>query len=193
MKQMLNVAHMGHPVLREIAEPVDLELLKSDEFQDFIDSMFLTMHEYDGVGLAAPQVHQSVRVAVFHENAGLPGPEGEPLIALVNPVITPLTEDESSMWEGCLSGPGLRGLVYRPDRVRVQGLDRDGNELDFEMEGFPAIVIQHECDHLDGVLYVDRLKDPKDLVFEKEFERFILPPSEDEEGDEDEEADENDG
>ena len=186
MKQMLNVARMGHPVLRELAEPVDPALLKTPEFQDFIDSMFLTMHEYDGVGLAAPQVHQSIRVAVFHENAGLPGPDGQPLIALINPVITPLTEEESSMWEGCLSVPGLRGLVYRPNHVRVQGLDRDGNELDFEMEDFPAIVIQHECDHLDGVLYVDRVKDPRDLVFEKEFERFILPSIEEEEDEEDE-------
>ncbi len=180
MKQVLSVARMGHPILRTVAEAIDPERLKSDEFQEFIDNMLETMHEHDGVGLAAPQVFLSLRVVVLHEGAGI-APDGEePLTALVNPEITALTEETSSMWEGCLSVPGLRGKVSRPNHVRVKALDRSGRALEFELTGFPAVVIQHECDHLDGVLFVDRLDDPRDLVFEKEFDRFILPQLEEE-------------
>ena len=98
MKQVLNVARMGHPVLRQVAQAVDPQRIQSPEFQDFVDSMILTMEEYDGVGLAAPQVHVSERVVVFHEAAGLTGVDGEPLTALINPEIEVLGEEKGAMW-----------------------------------------------------------------------------------------------
>lgn len=174
MKQVLNVARMGHPVLREVAAPIEPERIKSAEFQDFIDSMILTMHEYEGVGLAAPQVHVSERLVVFHEDAGLEDGKGQPLTALINPEIEVLGEETGAMWEGCLSLPGLRGRVERPKRIRLRGLDRRGNPLDMELEDFDAIVTQHECDHLDGVLFIDRIDDTRQLAYEKEFERHFV-------------------
>jgi peptide deformylase len=172
MKQLLKVARMGHPVLREVAKPVDPARIPTDEFQDLVDSMIATMHEYHGVGLAAPQVHASVRVVVFHEDAGLVDDEGRPLLCLVNPEIEVLTDDTQSMWEGCLSVPGLRGRVSRPARIAVRGLDRHGKPVHLTLEDFDAVVTQHECDHLDGVLFIDRLDDPRELAYEDEFERF---------------------
>lgn len=172
MKHVLKVARMGNPILRAVAEPVDPERIPTPEFQDFVDSMILTMHEYEGVGLAAPQVHVSERVVVFHENAGLKDPDGAPLTALINPVVEPTTEDTRAIWEGCLSVPGLRGRVTRPAAIRVTGLDRQSRQIDLELEEFDAVVTQHEFDHLDGILYVDKVDDPKLLVFEEEFERY---------------------
>ena len=182
MKQLLKVARMGHPVLREKAEPVDPARIGTKEVQDFLDSMYATMLEYSGVGLAAPQVHVSERVVVFHEGAGLVDDDDQPITALINPEITPLTDETSAMWEGCLSVPGLRGRVSRPCEIRVRGLDRNGRKIDLELEDFDAIVTQHECDHLDGVLFVDRLDDTTQLSFEKEFERFWVEQAE-EDGD----------
>ncbi len=182
MKQLLKVARMGHPVLRQKAAPVDPARIATPEFQDFIDSMYDTMVEYSGVGLAAPQVHVSERVVVFHEGAGLEDASGEPIVALINPEIEFLTEDTSAMWEGCLSVPGLRGRVERPCHIRVRGLDRHGRRVDLELEDFDAIVTQHECDHLDGVLYIDRVKDTQQLAFEQEFERYWAEQAE-EDGD----------
>ncbi len=182
MKQLLKVARMGHPVLRQVARPVDPDAIVSPEFQDFIDSMVLTMIEYDGVGLAAPQVHQSIRVVVFHEDAGLTDDQDQPLLCLINPEITPLTEETAAMWEGCLSIPGLRGKVSRPRHVRVTGLTREGRKLEMELQDFAAIVIQHECDHLDGKLFIDRLDDTRELAYTEEFERHWVPQVETEEG-----------
>jgi peptide deformylase len=182
LKQVLHIARMGHPVLRQVATPVDPSRLDDAEFQDFIDSMLLTMHEYEGVGLAAPQVHVSERLVVFHENAGLEDADGEPLLALVNPEIEVLDDELGSMWEGCLSVPGLRGRVSRPSRIRVRGMDRQGKPVDLELEDFDAIVTQHECDHLDGILFIDRLDDTRQLSYEKEFERHWVEQAE-EDGD----------
>ncbi len=167
----LKVARMGHPVLREVARPVDPDRIATPEFQDFVDSMILTMHEYDGVGLAAPQVHVSERVVVFAAAAGLDTDDGQPITALINPVLEVLTERTESMWEGCLSLPGLRGRVERPAHLRLRALDRHGREIDLELEDFDAVVTQHECDHLDGILFIDRLADLRELAFEREFER----------------------
>lgn len=172
MKQLLKVARMGHPVLREVAAPVDPSRVGSAEFQDLVDSMIATMHEYHGVGLAAPQVHASLRVVVFHEDAGLVDADGQPILCLVNPEIRALTDETQSMWEGCLSVPGLRGKVSRPACIEVKGLDRHGEPVQLILEDFDAVVTQHECDHLDGVLFVDRLDDPRELAYEDEFERF---------------------
>lgn len=173
MPQLLKIARMGHPVLRQVAVPVDPSEIAHPEFQDFIDSMLATMLEYDGVGLAAPQVHVSKRVVVFHEGAGLVDENDEPITALINPEISPVGDEQAAMWEGCLSVPGLRGRVTRPAAIRVRALDRLGRSLDLEFEDFDAVVTQHECDHLDGILYVDRLDSSDKLAFEKEFERFL--------------------
>jgi len=174
---------MGHPALREVAEPVDQEMLESDEFQQFCDDLLETMDEYDGAGLAAPQVHVSLRVVVLTLDSDK-GPE-----FLVNPVVTPLTESTSRTFEGCLSVEGMRGAVDRPNHVRVVALDRDGSPKAYELQGFPAVVVQHECDHLDGVLYIDRV-DTKTLAFLREYRKFgpLGEPAEfeDEEGLEDE-------
>ena len=182
MPQLLKIARMGHPVLREKAIAVDPAEIASTEFQDFIDSMLATMLEYEGVGLAAPQVHVSKRVVVFHEGAGLVDGNDEPVTALINPEVTPIGDDEASMWEGCLSVPGLRGRVTRPAAVRLRALDRTGRTIELELEEFDAVVAQHECDHLDGILYVDRLDSPQQLSFEKEFTRFLQEDAE-EDGD----------
>ncbi|RKZ11557.1 peptide deformylase [bacterium] len=173
MPQLLKIARLGHPVLREVARPVDPATIDSPEFQDFIDSMHATMLDNDGVGLAAPQVHVSQRVVVFHEGAGLVDSDDEPITVLINPEITPIGDDQAAMWEGCLSVPGLRGRVTRPAAIEVRALDRHGRSIELELEDFDAVVTQHECDHLDGILYVDHLDSSKHLAFEKEFERFL--------------------
>lgn len=173
---ILKVAHMGHPVLRRVAEPVSMEELATEAFQRFCDDLLESMRDQDGVGLAAPQVHVSKRVVVFQLDE-----EMEPIF-LINPVITPLSEETRSGYEGCLSVPGLRGRVERWRRVRVVALDRAGRNFAFEASDFAARVVQHECDHLDAVLYVDRA-DPKSLAFLPEFRRYgpPLPSDEDEE------------
>jgi peptide deformylase len=183
---ILKVAQLGHPVLRMVARPVTAEEIASQQFQDFCDDLLETMIEYDGTGLAAPQVHASLRVVVL----SLDG-EREPEF-LVNPQIKVLTEETSTMMEGCLSVTGMRGRVQRPNRVQVKALDRDGTPKGYELEGFPAVVVQHECDHLDGVLYVDRC-DTRTLAFLAEYRRFgpvdeYLDGS-DEAGDEEESSD----
>jgi peptide deformylase len=174
---VLKVAQMGHPVLRMVAEPVDAELFASDEFQQFCDDLLETMEDYDGAGLAAPQVHTLLRVVVLTLDDDR-GPE-----FLVNPVITPLTEEKMKYYEGCLSVEGMRAAVYRPRAVRLVAFDRDGTPKAYELEGFPAIVAQHECDHLDGVLFVDRC-DTKTLAFLREYRRFGPLDEQDEDTDE---------
>jgi len=162
---ILKVAQMGHPVLRQIAEPLGLDEISQEAFQHFCDDLLATMFEYGGVGLAAPQVHVPLRVVVL-ELSEERGPE-----YLINPVIEVLSEGTAFTWEGCLSVEGIRGRVERPDHVRVTALDRDGSSKVLELEGFPAVVVQHECDHLDGVLFVDRA-DPVSLAFLPEFKRY---------------------
>ena len=179
---ILKVARMGHPILRKVAKNVSSKEIRSDEFQRFIDDMVDTMHEYEGVGLAAPQVHRDIRVSVIEYGEDNPRYKTEGhsgLQVYINPKLEVLTDETMSNWEGCLSVPGLRGLVKRPNKVRVQYLDRNGKDREIVAEGFLAIVMQHEFDHLDGVLYVDKVE-PQQLVFEKEFERYILPKAEEE-------------
>jgi len=170
------VAHLGHPVLRRAAAAVPPESILSPEIQQLVDDMLETMEEYDGAGLAAPQVHVSQRVVIYgvDENPRYPDAESVPLTVLVNPVVTPLTQDLEEDWEGCLSVPGLRGVVSRPSRVRVEAWGRDGRPLRFEADGFHARVVQHECDHLDGILYVDRMTSMETLTFLPEFQRYWL-------------------
>jgi peptide deformylase len=170
---ILKVAQLGHPVLRKVAEPVSPEAIKSPEIQRLIEDMLETMAEYDGAGLAAPQVHVSQRLVIYgvEHNPRYPDAEQVPLTVLVNPRLTPLTEEQEEDWEGCLSLPGLRGLVPRATRVRVEAYGRDGRRLRFDAAGFHARVVQHECDHLDATVYVDRMRSMASLTFLDEFQR----------------------
>ena len=171
---ILKVARIGHPVLRSAARDVPEEVLASPDFQHLVNDMVDTMHEYDGVGLAGPQVHVGLRVAVLEVPASDErAREAVPLTVLVNPVVTPLGEDKEQAWEGCLSIPELRGVVPRWKRLRLEALDRKGQPYTMEVEGFLARVIQHECDHLEGGVYLDRMDGLRSLSFLREFERFV--------------------
>ena len=167
---ILKVARMGHPVLRRRARPLDKSDLRNPAVQKFIDDMIETMYEYHGVGLAAPQVHEGLRlfVAMLDDD---PGEESEALV-VVNPEITPLTQDMEEGWEGCLSIPDIRGMVPRHKEITVKALDRTAKPMELRLQGFPARVVQHETDHLDGVLFFDRMKSMHSLTFLEEFSRF---------------------
>ncbi|HSE86703.1 MAG TPA: peptide deformylase [Candidatus Binatia bacterium] len=173
---ILKVARLGHPVLRKAAAPVSLQEIQSASFQKLIDDMIETMKEYDGVGLAADQVHESKQVAVLEvaENPRYPGKPHVPLTVLINPKILPLSEAMEEDWEGCLSIPELRGRVPRHKTIRVQGWSRDGKPLEFVAEDFHARVIQHEWDHLNGKVYLDRMRDLTTLTFLPEFARYWM-------------------
>lgn len=162
---ILKVAQLGHPVLRQVAEPVTEDEIHTDAFQRLCDDMLDTMDAYDGAGLAAPQVHVSKRLVVLTLSADR-GPE-----FLVNPVIETVGDLWVRTYEGCLSVTGMRAGVDRPGHIIVQAMDRHGKSKAYELEGFPAVVVQHECDHLDGVLYVDRC-DTGTLAFLAEYRRF---------------------
>jgi peptide deformylase len=174
---ILKVARLGHPVLRKVTENLSQRELQSPAWQKFIDDMIETMKEYDGVGLAADQVHESKQIAVLEvaDNPRYPEKPPVPLTVLVNPTITPLSEEMEEDWEGCLSIPDLRGMVPRYKRVRVQALDRQGKEIDFVANEFHARVIQHEFDHLNGKVYLDRMRDLSTLTFLQEFARYWMP------------------
>jgi peptide deformylase len=171
---ILKVARIGHPVLRSPARAVRTEAFRDRLFQKLVDDMRETMHEYEGVGLAAPQVHEGLRLAVIE----VPGSDERaraevPFMVLVNPVVTPLDDERENGWEGCLSVPDLRGVVPRWKRVKLEALDRDGKRYSLEAQDFFARVIQHECDHLDGSVYLDRMAHMRSLTFIKEFEDHI--------------------
>lgn len=185
---ILNIAHMGNPILRQAAQPVPPKEIRARWVRSLIDDLWETMGEYGGVGLAAPQVHRSVRIVVvgFESDANprYPDRESVPRMALINPVLKPLTKELSGMYEGCLSLPGLRGWVERPNLIKVKALDEKGEAIEFDAEGFAAVVLQHECDHLDGKLYVDRMKDMTRFFFDREYDRYALASPE-EDGDPD--------
>jgi peptide deformylase len=171
---ILKVARLGHPVLRKITQSVTAGELRSQAVQQFIDDMIVTMKEYDGVGLAADQVHESKQIAVL-EVAGNPRYPNKPDVALtvlVNPKITPLSEEMEEDWEGCLSVPDMRGRVPRYKAIRVEAWDRSGKRLNFVAENFHARVIQHEYDHLNGKVYLDRMGDLSTLSFLTEYARY---------------------
>ncbi len=171
---VLKVAQMGHPVLRQVAKPVPEKEIASPQIQQLITDMVETMDEYNGRGLAAPQVHQSVRIVVMIWDFD---PKKKPYLqVLINPELELLTQETSTFWEGCLSVTGLIGKVARPNRLMVKAFDQDGKKVQFIAEGFAATVIQHECDHLDGKLYVDRITDMKSFAFVKEYQKFLASP-----------------
>jgi peptide deformylase len=171
---ILKVARIAHPVLRSPAKSVSKAAFKDPLFQKLVDDMRETMYEYEGVGLAAPQVHEGLRLAVIEVAGDEERSKTEvPFMVLVNPVITPLGEDKANGWEGCLSIPDLRGVVPRFKRVKLEALDRDGKPYSLEAQDFFARVIQHECDHLDGGVYLDRMQGMRSLTFIKEFEDHV--------------------
>jgi peptide deformylase len=174
---ILKVARMGHPVLRARAQPIDPADIKSPRIQQLIDDMFATMNEYHGVGLAAPQVHESLRLFV----AGFPSRNDDrdeddearvPQMVVINPEITPLSPDTDEDWEGCLSIPEVRGRVPRAREIEVKAYDRRGRRVSIHARGFTARVIQHETDHLDGVLFLDRMRSLETLTYLEEFNRY---------------------
>jgi peptide deformylase len=166
---ILKVARMGHPVLRARARTVDKAELKSPVFQHLVDSMIDTMYEYSGVGLAAPQVHESVRVFVAMLDPD--GAESDALV-FVNPEVTVKGDQTVEGWEGCLSIPDIRGRVPRAQHIAVTALDRHGKRFELELKDFPARVVQHETDHLDGVLFFDRMKVMDSLTYIEEYSRY---------------------
>ena len=167
---ILKVARMGHPVLRARARPVEPAELKHPLLQKLIDDMIETMHEYHGVGLAGPQVHEDLRifVALLEED---PGPKSE-AVAVINPQIVPVGDDKADGWEGCLSIPDIRGMVPRYTDITVRALDRKGKVVEIPLKKFAARVAQHETDHLDGVLFFDRMTSMQSLTYMDEYSRY---------------------
>jgi peptide deformylase len=169
---ILKIAHMGHPVLRKVARKVDPAEIKTPEFQKLVDDMIETMREYEGIGLAAPQVHESIRLALIGIEEGEGKNRSIRVLPVVNPEVKPTSKSTDEDWEGCLSLPKMRGRVVRFDKVQVRALDRRGNRVEFDLEGFPARVAQHETDHLNGVLFIDRMKSFETLCFLEEYSKF---------------------
>ena len=173
---ILKIARMGHPVLRGVAEavadPTDSTVRR------LVADMRETLEDIGGAGLAAPQVHVPWRVVMFkvpaERTSGAPDDQPLGLTVLVNPVIEPLPGGLELGWEGCLSVPGLRGAVPRHRRIRYRGTTPEGETVAREAEGFHARVVQHECDHLDGILYPQRMEDHRLLVFIEEWQRFPI-------------------
>jgi peptide deformylase len=181
---ILKIARMGHPVLRAKARALHPSEIRTPKIQQLIDDMFETMKEYQGVGLAAPQVHESLRIFV----AGFPpvvrdeddedardddeDEEDVPLMAVINPEIEVVTREVVEDWEGCLSIPDIRGRVPRARQISVRAYDRMGKKIEIQASGFTSRVIQHETDHLDGVLFFDRMKSFQSLTFLDEYGRY---------------------
>ena len=177
---ILKVSRMGHPVLRQKARPVERSEIKDPRFQKFIDDMIDTMHEYSGVGLAGPQVHEGLRIFVAMLDDGDDGDDVEASV-VINPVITPVDAKIVEGWEGCLSIPEIRGRVPRAHKIVVKALDRNGRTVEIEAEDFAARVIQHETDHLDGVLFLDRMQALTTLTYLDEYSRYHAKGSGDDE------------
>ena len=173
---ILKVARLGHPVLRQVAQPVPLDEIRSPEVQRFIDDMVETMREYDGAGLAANQVHTLRQVAVIEvlANPRYADAPPVPLTVLINPVVTPLGDETEDGWEGCLSVPDLRGMVPRHQAVRLECYDREAQKVSLIAKDFFARVIQHESDHLNGIVYLDRMRDFSTLAHIAEWNKHWL-------------------
>ncbi len=172
---ILKIARMGHPILRKKARPIEPGELKSAAIQKLIDDMIETMNEYRGIGLAAPQVHEGIRLFI----AGIVEDEDDGqderalrVIPVINPEIKPVGDETADDWEGCLSIPDIRALVTRPRRIRVKALDRKGHRVELDVRDYPARVMLHENDHLDGVLFLDRVKRYDSLTYIEELERY---------------------
>jgi peptide deformylase len=174
---ILKIARMGHPILCRRAE--DVANPAAPEIRTLADDMLQTMLDAPGTGLAAPQVHVPLRMVIFRvpltAEEDIAGAEA-PLTVLINPILEPLGDETVAAWEGCLSLPGLRGLVPRYAHLRYRGVDLVGAPIDRTVDGFHARVVQHECDHLDGILYPQRMADLTGLIFESEMRHLIAEP-----------------
>ena len=180
------VARLGHPVLRQRTRELSPSEIRTAAAARLVEDMIETMHEYGGVGLAAPQVHESVRLAVLEfdqDNERYDVAKAQPLLVVFNAHVTVLDATPFGFWEGCLSVPGMRGFVERPRKVQIDYLDQDAQPQRIVAENFLATVFQHELDHLDGVLYVDRIADKTKFAFNEEFSRYHLASGDDEPAD----------
>jgi len=169
---ILKVARMGHPVLRAKARVVERGDIKTPRVQQLIDDLLDTMAEYHGVGLAAPQVHEGLRIFVAALDAGEDGEQQAEPHVIINPEISIVGSDTVEDWEGCLSIPDVRGRVPRAREIKVRALDRHGERLQLTAHDFAARVIQHETDHLDGILFFDRMRSFESLTFLDEYSRY---------------------
>ena len=172
---LLKIARLGHPVIRDGAVSVTDTELQAQGTQRLIDDMVDTMRDADGVGIAAPQVHVAKRIIVVEvsaDNPRYPNQDPIPLTVIVNPQILSQSAEQEEGWEGCLSVPDLRGLVPRAYSVELEGIDRYGDELHLRASGFFARVIQHEVDHLDGHIFMDRLPDLSTLTHLREYQKY---------------------
>ncbi|NNE78180.1 MAG: peptide deformylase [Pricia sp.] len=171
---VLEVIKMGNPLLRNLSNNVSSKRIISEGFQNFIDDLIETMRSADGAGIAAPQVGISDRVFVMEmrNNQRYPDKENFPLRIVVNPEIKPLFTEQLDSWEGCLSIPGIRGRLKRYHKIQLKGLDRNGEKFETELSGFAAIVAQHELEHLNGILFVDRMDSMHPLTFQDEYEKY---------------------
>ena len=180
---LLKIAKLGNPILREIAKPVDLkELSKSDnDIRNLVQDMVETMHHEGGVGLAAPQVSRSLQLVILEcaDNKRYPDEESIPLTVLINPVITHYKEETQMGWESCLSLVDFRGLVPRSTAVTVEAWNLEGQKVTIEAEDFLAVVLQHEIDHLNGMVFIDRMEDFTQLAYQEEFETYWAEPEPD--------------
>jgi peptide deformylase len=164
---LIPIVRLGHPALRTRASALEPEWLADPEFQSFIDNMVETMRAAQGVGLAAPQVAHELRLFVYQAEG-----EGIPLTVAVNPEIEPLPGELVEDFEGCLSIPDLRGLVARHESLVLTALDRHGKPFRREASGFEARIIQHELDHLDGIVFLDRMQGFRSLAYAEELDEF---------------------
>ena len=174
---LLKIARLGHPVIRGGAELVTEGELRSREIQTFIDDMIESMRDADGVGIAAPQVHIAKRIIVIEvsaDNPRYPDQEPIPLTAIVNPQMLSQSTEQQEGWEGCLSVPDLRARVPRAYSVELAGIDRNGDEVHIRASGFFARVIQHEVDHLQGHVFLDRLPDLATLTHLREYQKYWI-------------------
>jgi peptide deformylase len=167
------IVRLGHPALRTRARAVLPDQIGDPEIQSLIDDLVETMHAAHGVGIAAPQVAAELQIFVY-ESMKHPDPVADiPLRVVINPMITPQERELAHDWEGCLSIPDLRGIVPRHPTVRVQGLDREGRPLDYLARGFEARIVQHEFDHLNGVVFLDRMRDFRTLSYIDEWGQYL--------------------
>jgi peptide deformylase len=169
---ILKVARMGHPVLRGKARAIDRSDIRHPVVQKLIDDMIETMVEYHGVGLAAPQVHESLRLFVASLDHDEAAESASKPIAIINPEIIPVGSEIDEDWEGCLSIPDIRGRVPRAAEIKLRAWDRDGERIELHARHYPARVIQHETDHLDGILFFDRMRSFDSLTFLDEYSRY---------------------
>ena len=163
-----DILKMGNPDLLKVSEPVDFE---KDDLTTLIEDMKETMKANDGAGLAAPQIGVFKRLVIFgfDTNDRYPEAGSVPFTVLINPIITPLSDEQENGWEGCLSVPGLRGVVPRFTHIKYEGYDAEGNKIEREVEDYHARVVQHECDHLDGILYPMKIEDYRYFGFHEEI------------------------